>query len=92
MSAVPLPGAGPNPVSLLLLLARALRLLRLDGGAPSRCFELGYAFGVDIETDHRRALPAEGDGDRLSDISLASSRVLFTPSFLSLVERISLTA
>ena len=33
--------------------------------------ELGYACGVDIEPDHRRALTAEGDGDWQPDISEA---------------------
>ena len=33
--------------------------------------ELGYACGVDIEPDHRRALAAEGDGDWQPDISEA---------------------
>jgi hypothetical protein len=29
--------------------------------------EFGYASGIDIEADYRRALPAESNGDRQSD-------------------------
>src|SRR5262245_6903668 len=41
-------------------------------------FELGYARGVDVEADHRRALPAESDGDGEPDISEADDGELST--------------
>ena len=45
-------------------------IFRLDlARAVAAGFELGDARGVDVEADDRRALPAEGDGDRQPDIA-----------------------
>jgi hypothetical protein len=55
------------------------QIVRLDlAGAVPAGLELGYARGIDVEADHRRALPAEGDGDGEPDISEADDGELST--------------
>ena len=55
------------------------QIVRLDLASTVMAgFEFGYARGVDVEADHRCALPAEGDGDREPDISEADDGELST--------------